>query len=190
MSYYCALSYNQYNRILQSTLSQRAATSPTFQSEPPNIFSSLTHQSQDLVSAETIHASWPMPPQPMDGVHAVPLLPACRTHAISDNVLGEHCSTDLGPSEYPLLFCRTYHPSCTNLWQCDFRLAEDMGCLTPLSHVSCDVDQPPLGLMISGKQQCRYCGDCRCLIYPHMCTTICFSISKERARPCISGKRD
>ena len=158
MSYYCTLSYNQYNSILPSTLSQRAATAPTFQWELPSISSSLTHQSQDLVSAEKIDASQPMPAQPMDGMHALPLFPACRTHASSDNC--EHGSTDLSPSKCPLLFCRTYQPSCSDLWPCDFRSAEDMDCLNPLSYVSCDVDQPPLGPMILGKHQCHYCGDC------------------------------
>lgn len=190
MSYYCTLSYNQYNSILSSTLSQRAAKAPTFQWELPNIFLSLTHQSHDLLSAETIDASQPTPAQPVDGVHALLLFPACRTRASSDNVVGEHGNTDLSPSKYLLLFCRTYQPSCSDLWHCDFRLAEDMGCLNPLSHVSCDVDQPPLGPMISGKQQCHYCGDCWFLTDPHMGMAGCFSISEERAGPSIAVKRD
>lgn len=125
---------------------------PSFYWELPNIFSSLIHQPQDLLSAETVNASQPTPAQSVGGVYVLPLIPACRTHASSGNAVGEHGSTDLSPSDYPLLFCRIYHPSCSNLWQHNLRSAEDMGCLNPLSHVSYDVDQPRPRPRIRGKQ--------------------------------------
>lgn len=125
---------------------------PSFYRELPNIFSSLTHQPQDLLSAETISASQPTPAQPVGGVYVLPLILACRTHASSGNVVGERGSTGLSPSDYPLLSCRTYQPSCSNLGQHNFRSAEDMGCLNPLSRVSYNVDQPPLRPRIWGKR--------------------------------------